>query len=70
MRTNPKNKKNKSIAPRKLNNSADAIDIKVPSMMTNPVNVMITVAMANIMKIMNGKANDKKHRDMPKARKG
>lgn len=68
--TKPENKKNNMTAPRKPNSNADAIDINVPSMMTNPVNVIMTVAMANIMNMMNGNANDRKHMDMVNARNG
>lgn len=42
----------------------------LPSMMTNPVNVIITVAMAKTMKMMNGNAHDKTHIDMPNAKNG
>lgn len=68
--TKPVNRKNRMTAPRKPNSKADAIDISVPSMMTKPVNVMITVAMANIMKMMNGNANDRKQMDTVNARNG
>lgn len=38
--------------------------------MTKPVNVMITVAMANIINIINGNAHDKMQIDMPNAING
>lgn len=57
-------------APRKPNNKADAIEISVPSIITKPVNVIITVAIANIINMMNGNANERKHIDMPNAKNG
>lgn len=57
-------------APKKPNNRADAIEISVPSIITKPVKVMITVAIANIINIMNGNANERKHIDMPNAKNG
>lgn len=38
--------------------------------MTKPVNVMITVAMAKIIKIINGNAHDKMQMDIPNAKYG
>lgn len=39
-------------------------------MMTKPVNVIITVAIAKIMKMINGNAQDSTHIDMPNAING
>lgn len=39
-------------------------------MMTNPVNVIMTVAIANTMNTMNGNAHDRTQMDMPNARNG
>lgn len=38
--------------------------------MTNPVNVIITVAIANTIKIINGNAHDSMQMDMPNAKNG